>query len=238
MRTFVGCTTLETVLLLCLLSPVRARAGDQFCSPDCGTVAGKVGETVRSSFTPMPGVRLVFTSQQWSRYETRTDSSGRYELKLPYGAYWIEVLKDGSCPAQRPVFKISPAQSLSFDFELVACPSDAKQPSSAYPYREQAIPGDKRLSRPEVRVASGEHISTGTLDIYKSFTPKYADIPFRVTVMADEYTVRAREVTLNRNEMTFFAEGDVEVSDGEKVHHAKTARLSFLAGKFNVETER
>jgi hypothetical protein len=169
-----------------------------------------------------------------SRFETRTNLSGDFEINIPSGTYFVAALKDGTCGVRRSDFHISRGERLHFDFELVICPSDSNR-SESYPYGEESIPADHRAGRPEIRIAFGEHASTGTLDIYKSFLPPHSILPFRVTVTADKYTIRALKVTLYRNTMNFVAEGDVEISDGSKTEMVKSARLSYQAGVPKIE---
>jgi TonB family protein len=95
----------------------------QVCGSECGMVAGKVREPMQSSMRPVPNVKLSFIDKSWSRYETRTDELGGYEIKLPTGTYWMEVLKDGTCRIQKPDVRVSSGESLHFDLELVSCDS-------------------------------------------------------------------------------------------------------------------
>ena len=176
---------------------------------------------------------MVFVGNP-SRFETRTNVSGDFEIKIPYGTYFVAALKDGTCRTRRSDFHISPGQRLRFDFELVPCPSDSNR-SEQFPYDEESIPGDSRTGRPEIRVAFGEHLSTGALDVYKSFLPQGSQLPFRVTLTADKYTIRAQRVTLFRSTMNFVAEGDVEISDGNKTEQAKSARLGYHDGLPKIE---
>jgi hypothetical protein len=223
------------LLAVSLLTSIRSIAEGQVCGSECGLVAGNVGEMVGSSPVPLPGLRLVFVEKHWTRYEIRTDVSGKYEIKVPYGTYWVEVLKDGTCAVRRSDFHISPGERLHFDFELVACPSDANEDESSPSYREEAIPGDRRSGRPEIRIAFGERSSNGAVDTYKSFLPQHSDLPFRVTVTADKYTIRAQKVTFYRGTMSVVAEGDVEISDGNKKERAKVARLIYQDGLPKIE---
>jgi hypothetical protein len=97
-----------------LVIPVFGLAAAQVCSSGCGLVSGNIREMAQRLVLPLPNVRLVFVEKSWSRYETGTDKSGRYEIKLPYGTYWTEVLKDGTCRIQRPDFRISPGEFSAF----------------------------------------------------------------------------------------------------------------------------
>jgi hypothetical protein len=249
-----SCRGLRALLLSCLFVPAFGVADDHPCDGKCGEVLGNVAQMVRSSLLPVPGAKLVFIDGQWARYETRTDASGRYKIDLPYGTYWMRVLKDGACGTQRPDFGVSAGESLHFDFELVSCdaidgppaiaetlPSgvDAKPIfTAATGYSEEVIPKDTRLGRPEIRVAFGKNIPEGALEDYKSFVPRNSKVPFRVTLMADRYTIRAQTIRFNRKEMIFMAEGDVEVSDGSKTEQAKTATMSFPTGILKLEIGR
>lgn len=79
----------------------------------------------------------------------RTDPSGQYEIKVPYGVYWMEVLKDVACSVRRPDFNVSASDGLSFDFVLVPCARD----SSVSDYHEEEIPANKSIGLPELRRA-------------------------------------------------------------------------------------
>jgi hypothetical protein len=214
-------------LLLGLLSFFLVSAsrvvGVEACASECGFVSGSVRVIFGSSLVPLPGVKLVFFDTDWRGHEAHTDVSGEYQVSLPYGNYSAEVVKDGNCSVQRPPFRVSAGERLSFAFTLVPCVSDARSPE----YHEESIPADPATGRPEVRLAFGDHTSTNLGEVYRSFLPQHSQIPFLATLAADTYTVRAMAITLHREPMYFVAEGDVEVSDGHTSQRVERARLSF-----------
>ena len=205
------------------------------CLSECGSVSGAVVETVGSSPVPVPGVKVVFVDKNFVSYEVKTNAAGTYELRLAYGTYWMQVLKDGTCAVQRPDFRISPGEELHFDFVMVLCASD----SASADYHEQTILGDRSSGRPDIRIGFGEHISTGTVDVYKGFLPQNSQVPFLVTVAADRYTIRAKKVTFYKPLGTFVAEGAVEVFDGHESKRGTAATVSFRDGLTpTIEIER
>jgi hypothetical protein len=189
------------------------------------------------------------------KFETVTDSEGKYKLNLPRGLYHVLLHWYGDCSqVRRAPFKLETGDDFTFDFLLVSCRivdtekddagslrnnQDANMSiplaEQAPEYREQVISAASN-GRPEILVSFGkydnqrdciEYFSLDNQVIKNLSSYPMLPMPLPVTVTVDRYTIGASTVVWHKKAMTFHFAGDVSVSDGHMTSQARSASLSF-----------
>ena len=151
------CATAAALLLLSM-SVTGAALGQSFA-----TLGGTV---VDSSNAPVPGVTLTLTNAQTeSRYEVKSDRSGRYEfVGLPPGEYGLEGKRDGFAPLKRRVAIAGQnvQQDLALELgslsETITVRSAGSRDTGAF---RPSTQGDRRGSARRDRAASCTANTTG-----------------------------------------------------------------------------